>query len=146
MSYNENFSSNAEEVLQNAGKAAKRFGAGYIGSEHILYGLILSSDHGVAGSILSSCGVDRERYEKLLRASVDKDYNIKGFTPGAKHIMDAAQEFSINLEAGFIGTEHLLMAILADVDGTAYYLLKRMKVNIDQMLIMLDDLDRKSVV
>ncbi len=144
MSYNENFSSNAEEVLQNAGKAAKRFGAGYIGSEHILYGLILSSDHGVAGSILSSCGVDRERYEKLLRASVDKDYNIKGFTPGAKHIMDAAQEFSINLEAGFIGTEHLLMAILADVDGTAYYLLKRMKVNIDQMLIMLDDFISKS--
>lgn len=144
MAYNDNFSSNAEEVLQNAVKAAKRFGSAYVGSEHILYGLILSSDRGVAGSILASCGVDRERYEKLLRLSVDKNSNIKGFTAGAKHIMDTAQELSINLDAGFIGTEHLLMAILRDIEGGAYFLLKKMGVNIAQMAMMLDDFVAKT--
>ena len=132
--YFEAFSRNVNEVIELSTALAKRYGCRYIGSEHILFGLINVSD-GRAASILREAGVDNERYLMYFTKTVDKNMVISGnmFTARTKRLFETAMEISLKAHTGYIGTEHLLLAVLLDSDSVAVAILRALKVNIDKM-------------
>ncbi len=132
--YYDAFSRNVNQVIELATALAKRFGCRYIGSEHILFGLINVPD-GRAGAILREAEVDNDRYLYYFRKTVDTDVIIPGnmFTPRTKHLFEKAVDISLKAHSGFVGTEHLLLALLLDTDSVAVTILKAMRVNVDAM-------------
>ena len=132
--YFEAFSRNVNEVIDLATALAKRYGCRYIGSEHILFGLINVSD-GRAAAILSEAGVDNERFLAYFQRTVDKTAVISGnmFTPRTKRLFETAVDISLKSHSGFVGTEHLLLALLLDGESLAVAILKHLKVNVQKM-------------
>ncbi len=134
--YHDAFSRNVNEVINNAILLAEKYGCRYIGSEHIMFGLLSVSD-GRAASILREAQVDPNRYLFYFKRTVDPNYAIPGnmFTPRTKRLFDVAIQVSLKVRSGFVGTEHLLYAVLADEDmNTAKNILTAMQVNIDDIL------------
>ena len=132
--YYEAFSRNVNEVIDLANNLAKRFGCRYIGSEHILFGLINVSD-GRAASILREAEVDNDRYLYYFKKTIDLNAVIPGnmFTPRTKRHFEKAIDISLRAHSGFVGTEHLLLAILLDEESVATAILKAMRVDTDAM-------------
>ena len=129
------FSRNVNTVIDYADALAKRYGCRYIGSEHILYGLINAPD-GRAGAILREARVDNERYLNYFKKTIEHGYVIPGnmFTPRTKRLFDKAVEISLKAHSGFVGTEHLLLALLIDKESIAVAILKALKVNVDAVI------------
>ncbi len=132
--YYDAFSRNVNEVIEISTTLSRRFGCSYIGSEHILYGLINVSD-GRAAAILKEAGVDSERYLYYFQRTIDKSLIIPGnmFTARTKRLFETAVDISLKAHAGFVGTEHLLLAVLLDSDSVAVAILRALKVNVDKM-------------
>ena len=132
--YYDAFSRNVNEVIDYANTLAKRFGCRYIGSEHIMFGLINVSD-GRAASILREAGVDNDRYLYCFKKTIDVNAVIPGnmFTPRTKRHFEKAIDISLQAHSGFVGTEHLLLAILMDEKAVATSILKFMGINTDAM-------------
>ena len=132
--YFEAFSRNVNQVLDLSEALAKRYGCKYIGSEHILFGLINVTD-GRAASILREAGVDSERYLAYFTRTIDKSVVISGnmFTARTKRMFQTAMDISLKTHTGYIGTEHLLLAILLDSDSVAVTILRALKVDIEKM-------------
>ena len=132
--YYEAFSRNVNEVIDLANNLAKRFGCRYIGSEHIMFGLINVSD-GRAASILREAEVDNDRYLYYFKKTVDLNAVIPGnmFTPRTKRHFEKAIDISLRAHSGFVGTEHLLLAILLDEESVATAILKAMRVDTETM-------------
>ncbi len=130
----DSFSNNVNQVIDIATALAKRYGCRYIGSEHILYGLLNAPD-GRAGAILREARVDNERYLDYFRRTIEPDLVISGnmFTPRTKRLFEKAVDISLKAHSGFVGTEHLLLALLLDENSVAVNILKTMKVNVDDM-------------
>ncbi len=133
------FSTNARKAMEEAGRISTRHGCSYIGSEHILYGL-LSVPDGVAKSILVNAGVDLRRYEYRLKGYADKNCGIVGLTPRAKSMLARAAEYAMQSAGAFIiGTEHLLLSILSVKDSLAVRILSDFGTDIDGMLEKLEE-------
>ncbi len=132
--YYDSFSNNVNQVIEIATVLAKRYGCRYIGSEHILYGLINAPD-GRAGAILREARVDNERYLNYFKRTVEPDLVIPGnmFTPRTKRLFEKAVDISLKAHSGFVGTEHLLLALLLDYNSVAVSILRTMKVDVDAM-------------
>ncbi len=132
--YFEEFSRNVNQALDVATALAKRYGCRYIGSEHILYGLMNVSE-GRASAFLREAGVTNERYLHLFERTVDKSLVITGsmFTAKTKRLLENTLEISLKAHAGYIGTEHLLLAILLSYESTAVTILRHLKVDVDKM-------------
>ena len=132
--YYEAFSRNVNEVIDIANDLAKRFGCRYIGSEHIMFGLINVTD-GRAASILREAGVDSNRYLAYFKRTVDPTSIIPGnmFTPRTKRHFEKAIDISLRAHSGFVGTEHLLLVILLDEESVATAILKAMRVDTEAM-------------
>ncbi len=130
--YYDAFSRNVNEVIELSTALAKRLGCRYIGSEHILYGLLNVFD-GRASAILREAEVDNERYLHYLKRTVDHDLIIPGnmFTPRTKQLFEKAIDISLKAHSGFVGTEHLLLAVLMDYDSVAVGILKFMKIDVE---------------
>ncbi len=128
------FSNNVNQVVEVATALARRNGCRYIGSEHILFGLMNVAD-GRAASILREAGVDNERYLYYFKRTIDTDLVIPGnmFTPRTKHLFEKAIDISLRAHSGFVGTEHLLLAVLLDYDSVAVAILNHMKIDVDAM-------------
>ena len=103
--YNEAFSRNVNQAIDVATDTVKKLGIRYIGSEHILYGLLNVTD-GRASSILREAGVSNERYYHYLEMAMDKKMVIPNsmFTARTKSLFRNAVEISLNARAGFVGT------------------------------------------
>lgn len=132
--YYEAFSRNVNEVIDIANSLAKRFGCRYIGSEHIMFGLINVTD-GRAASILREAGVDSDRYLAYFKRTIDPTSIIPGnmFTPRTKRHFEKAIDISLRAHSGFVGTEHLLLVILLDEESVATAILKAMRVDTEAM-------------
>lgn len=132
--YFEAFSRNVNEVLDIATALAKRYGCRYIGSEHFLYGLMSVSD-GRSAAILKEAGVDPEIYLRFFERSVQKNYVVSGnmLTARAKRLLETSIEISVKARSGFVGTEHLLLAVLIETDSTAVAILQMMHINVDKI-------------
>ncbi len=138
--YYEGFSSNVQQAIDVATMLAKKVGCKYIGSEHILFGLLNVSD-GRAASILREAEVDNDRYLLYFQKTIDKTLIIPGnmFTPRTKHILEKSIEFSLKARTGYVGTEHVLLSVLVDYDNTAVSILRHMKVDVDGMIDELEN-------
>lgn len=132
--YFEEFSRNVNQALDVAYALADRYGCKYIGSEHILYGL-MNVPEGRASAFLREAGVTNERYLHLFERTVDKSLIITGsmFTAKTKRLLENTLEISLKAHAGYIGTEHLLLAILLSYESTAVTILRHLKVDVDKM-------------
>lgn len=138
--YYEAFSSNVNQVIELATTLAKRSGCKYLGSEHIMFGLINVPD-GRAAAILREAEVDNDRYLYYFKKTVDRNIIVPGnmFTPRTKRIFETAVDISLKAHSGYVGTEHLLLAVLTDEDSVAVAILKAMQVDIVSIIAELTE-------
>ena len=138
--YYEAFSRNVNEVINMATALAKKTGCMYIGSEHILFGLLSVTD-GRASAILREAGVDVDRFIVYYKRGIIKDLVISGnmFTARTKRLFENAAQISLKARAGYVGTEHLLLALLLQDDSMAVTILRQLRVDIDKMTNELAD-------
>jgi ATP-dependent Clp protease ATP-binding subunit ClpC len=128
-----NFTERARDAIQNAHDIACEMGHGYIGSEHLLLG-ILKTDDGVGAKALEKRDITfdtaKERLERMLGLGQPLDVNSElALTPRSKRILEIAAAEARRLGLSCIGTEHILAAILRDGDGVAAQALSAMGVN-----------------
>ena len=130
---NENkFTPRAEEALRLSQEAAGELGHGYVGTEHLLLGL-LREEEGIAHRVLSEYGVTDEMVCSILQRSVGKGLSgaapTQGLTPRAKSVVELAVSEAGRTGAGYIGTEHLLMGILREGNNMALRILQTVGVD-----------------
>ncbi len=124
---NENkFTPRAEEALRLAQEAAQEMGHGYVGTEHLLLGL-LREEEGMAHRVLTEYGITDEMICSILQRSVGHGLSgaapSQGLTPRAKGAIELAVSEAMRSGAGYIGTEHLLMGILREGSNMALRIL-----------------------
>ncbi len=138
--YYDSFSENVNQVFEIARMLARHYKCNYIGREHILYGL-MNAKEGRAAAILKEAGVDNERYLTYFKRTIDPMAIIPGnmFTAKTKRLIEKAAEISRKAHAGFMGTEHLLLALLMETDSVAIDILQRMRIDVNKMAIELYD-------
>ena len=121
------FTQKAQSTLNRSLEIAKELGHTYIGSEHILLALVTESDS-IASRILSARGAKADKLRKSVIeiAGIGSESNISGedMTPRAKKIIEMSAEESQKSSTKYIGTEHLLMALLGERDSVAVRLLE----------------------
>ncbi|MDR2559022.1 MAG: ATP-dependent Clp protease ATP-binding subunit ClpC, partial [Oscillospiraceae bacterium] len=127
------FTEKANRALKEALNAAMSFGHIYIGSEHILCGL-LSAENTVAYLVLTKHGVTRDevlrKIEKVVGRGIPTKLDLRDFTPRSKRIMENAISEARGIHQNFVGTEHLLRAVIKDTESYAVLILKEMGVNL----------------
>ncbi|MCD7743969.1 MAG: ATP-dependent Clp protease ATP-binding subunit [Lachnospiraceae bacterium] len=131
------FTQSALRAQRLAERAAKRCGHSYIGSEHLLIGLIQETD-GLAGAILRENHVEEQKLRELIDRLIAPEGGTlteepEGMTPRARSILEDSEELARFFENDEIGTEHILMAMLKDVDCVATRLLHTMKINLQKL-------------
>ncbi len=131
-----NFTPRAQQVLALARKEADRFNHNFVGTEHLLLGLI-KLGQGVAVNVLQKIGLDldtvRMEVEKLVGTGPDQKMigNIP-YTPRVKKVLSLAAKEAKALNHTYVGTEHILLGLLREGDGVAARVLKNMDVDIEQ--------------
>ena len=121
------FTEKANNALNLAVTSAQELGHDYIGSEHLMLGL-LKEGSGVAYNVLNKLGVTAESYEKLIRerigAGTPTSLSPDAFTPRTKQILQVAAMAGAQMHNAYVGTEHILIAILQDASCYAMRFLK----------------------
>src|SRR5215471_9581753 len=114
------FTERARKVLRLAQEEAQRLHHNYIGTEHLLLGLV-REDEGVAGKVLKSLSVDLEKVRKAVEDITGRGNRIVrgeiGLTPRAKKVIELAVDEARRLNHNYIGTEHLLLGLLREGEG-----------------------------
>ena len=132
----EKFSERARRVLSLAQEEAQRFNHNYIGTEHILLGLVRESD-GVAAKVLSNLGVElnkvRSAVEFIIGRGERSTSSEIGLTPRAKKVIELAVDEARRLSHHYIGTEHLLIGLMREGEGVAAGVLGSLGVNLDKV-------------
>ena len=119
----EKFSEKARKVLSLAQEEAQRFNHNYIGTEHILLGLVKESD-GAAARILISLSLELNKVRSAVEFIIGRGERRPspgeiGLTPRAKKVIELAVDEARRLNQQFIGTEHLLIGIMREGEGVA---------------------------
>jgi ATP-dependent Clp protease ATP-binding subunit ClpC len=132
----ERFTQRARRVLSLAQEEAERFQHNYIGTEHLLLGLI-REDGGVAGRVLRDLGLDQHRVEELVermtRASARTTTIQPELSPGTKRVLELAVDEARRMGHHYIGTEHLLLGLVRLPEGVAIDILKRLNVSPEEV-------------
>ena len=139
---NNRFTNDAKAVLQFAQDTAQKFHHDYVGTEHILLGLVLNKD-GIAGLILSQLGLTSENVTRAIEQQVGWGTDTSGklrLTPRTKRVMEMAVREATRLEQNYVGTEHLLFGILAEGTGMAVQILEDMDIDPDLVSQRLSEL------
>ena len=131
-----NFTPRAQQVLALARKEADRLNHNFLGTEHLLLGLI-KLGQGVAVNVLQKMGLDLEtvRMEVEKQVGTGPDQKMIGnipYTPRVKKVIALAQKEAKNLNHTYVGTEHLLLGLLREGDGVAAKVLRALDVDIEQ--------------
>ena len=132
------YTNQAKTAVKYAEKTARRCKHSYIGTEHLLAGL-LHEEEGTAGMVLRDMGISEERLMEMIRKLVaPEESNVltadrAGYTPRAARMLEGAVEEADDLRSEKIGTEHLLLAMLREVDCMGTRLLYTMGVNIRKL-------------
>lgn len=134
----ERFTDRARKVMQLANQEAQRFNHEYIGTEHILLGLVKDGS-GVAANVLKNLGVGlrdiRLQIEKIVRPGPEQLVMGKlPQTPRAKKVIEYAIEEARNLNHNWIGTEHILLGLLREEAGVAAQVLTNLGVDVAKTL------------
>ena len=131
-----NFTPRAQQVLALARKEADRFNHNFVGTEHLLLGLI-KLGQGVAVNVLQKMGLDLEtvRMEVEKQVGTGPDQKMIGnipYTPRVKKVLALASKEAKALNHTYVGTEHILLGLLREGDGVAARVLKNLDVDIEQ--------------
>jgi ATP-dependent Clp protease ATP-binding subunit ClpC len=133
----ERFTDRARKVMALANQEAQRFNHEYIGTEHILLGLVKEGS-GVGANVLKNLDVDlkkvRMEVEKLVKSGPDMVAMGKlPQTPRAKKVIEYAIEEARNLNHNYVGTEHLLLGLLREQDGVAAQVLMNLGLKLEEV-------------
>ena len=132
----EKFSERARRVLSLAQEEAQRFNHNYIGTEHILLGLVRETE-GVAARVLSGLGVDlskvRSAVEFIIGRGEKPAQGEIGLTPRAKKVVELAVDEARRMNHTYIGTEHLLIGLLREGEGVAAGVLESLGVTLEKV-------------
>ncbi len=134
----ERFSDRARKVMQLANQEAQRFNHEYIGTEHILLGLVKEGS-GVAANVLENLDIDlrkiREETEKLVKPGGPEGVTVNRIphSPGAKKAIENAVAAASDLNHNYVGTEHLLLGLLRVEEGTAVKVLTALGVTVEKV-------------
>jgi ATP-dependent Clp protease ATP-binding subunit ClpC len=131
-----NFTPRAQQVLALARKEADRFHHNYVGTEHILLGLI-KLGQGVAVSVLQKMGLDLETVRAAVEKQVGTGMEAKTtgsipYTPRVKKVLALAGKEAKTLNHSYVGTEHILLGLLREGEGVAARVLKSLEVDIER--------------
>src|SRR5688572_13708592 len=133
----ERFTDRARKVMQLANQEAQRFNHEYIGTEHVLLGLIKEGS-GVAANVLKNLDVDlrkiRLEVEKLVQSGPDMVTMGKlPQTPRAKKVIEYSMEEARNLNHNYVGTEHILLGLLREQEGVAAQVLMNLGLKLEEV-------------
>ena len=130
------FTSKASEALNDAINIAAELGHTYIGSEHMLLGIIKEGS-GVAAKVLSEHGVTYDSIEKQLKETVGTGVQTSltpsDFTPRSKRLLEMAVAASRSLGHNYVGTEHIVMAIIGEGDSYAVKFISNVEPNVESI-------------
>src|SRR5229473_1013153 len=130
------FTERARRVVFFAQEEAARLGENYVGTEHLLLGLVRENDS-VAARILDRLGVPLGRIRSDVEMQVTRGHGNLGqdmqLTPRAKRVIDLAYEEARQLNHNYIGTEHLLLGLIREGDGLAARVLVKLGVNLERV-------------
>ncbi len=131
-----NFTPRAQQVLALARKEADRFHHNYVGTEHILLGLI-KLGQGVAVSVLQKMGLDLETVRSAVEKQVGTGQETKAagsipYTPRVKKVLALAGKEAKALNHSYVGTEHILLGLLREGEGVAARVLKSLDIDIER--------------
>jgi ATP-dependent Clp protease ATP-binding subunit ClpC len=131
-----NFTPRAQQVLALARKEADRFHHNYVGTEHLLLGLI-NLGQGVAVNVLQKMGLDLVTVRSAVEKQVGMGQEAKPsgnipFTPRVKKVLALASKEAKNLNHSYVGTEHILLGLLREGEGVAAQVLKSLDVDIER--------------
>lgn len=132
---NEKFTQRAELAIENARIAAGELGQGYVGTEHLLLGIMMEND-GLGARILLRHGIDKARLWRIvLRANGagSPGRPEQGLTPRARQAVERAAQEARQLQQGYIGTEHLLLGLLRQSDCSAAASLREAGVDLNDI-------------
>ena len=145
------FTQKANEAMNLAIESAAKMGHTYIGTEHILMGLI-EEQTGVAATTLAECGVTAEELQSKIEATIGRgsptSLTPEDFTPRTKRVMQTAVMTSAQVGHNFVGTEHLMVALLSERDSYAVKFIEEMGVSVSSVIAALksslnDDKDKE---
>jgi ATP-dependent Clp protease ATP-binding subunit ClpC len=130
------FTERARRVLTLAQEEAQRFNHNYIGTEHLLLGLVREGD-GVAAKVLNNLGVElskvRSAVEFIIGRGEKSPTGDIGLTPRAKKVIELAVEEARRLNHSYIGTEHLLLGLVREGEGIAFGVLESLGVSLERV-------------
>ena len=132
----EKFTERARKVLTLAQEEAQRFNHNYIGTEHILLGLVREGE-GVAAKVLANLGVELTKVRSAVEFIIGRgERTIRGeigLTPRAKRVIELAVDEARRLNHNYIGTEHLLLGLLREGEGVAAGVLESLGVSLEKV-------------
>ncbi len=133
------YTKQAQKVIELTTKAARSMHHNYIGTEHLLLGL-LKEGSGVAACVLMDAGVEETRLVELIEDLIAPSSDVavldrKGYSPRIQHIIETADQEAERFDNENIGTEHLLIALLKEEDCAGVRLLNTLGVNIQKIYI-----------
>lgn len=133
------YTKQAQKVIELTTKAARSMHHNYIGTEHLLLGL-LKEGSGVAACVLMDAGVEEPRLVELIEDLIAPSSDVavldrKGYSPRIQHIIETADQEAERFDNENIGTEHLLIALLKEADCAGVRLLNTLGVNIQKIYI-----------
>lgn len=130
------FTQRAQEAISLSRQSAKELGHGYVGTEHLLLGLI-KEGQGVASKILVSQGITEdviiEKIKKIGLAGNVQLADVEDFTPRAKRVLESSLREAVNMKTNMIGTEHILLALLRETDCIAVKLISSSGVTVQKL-------------
>ncbi len=133
------FTQNAKDVLENASKCALKLNVGYVGTEHILVGM-LEEQFGVAGRVLNDNGVTADRIYDMIQELIAPESGVtvkekEGYSPKARELLDIAFEQAERFGSDKVGTEHMLLAMILVGDNIALRLLNTLGISIHKLYL-----------
>ena len=141
------FTERARKVMSLAQEEAQRFNHTYIGTEHILLGLVREGD-GIAAKVLMSLGVELSKVRDTVEAIIGRGDRVVrgdiGLTPRAKKVIELAVDEARRVNHHYIGTEHLLLGLIREGEGIAAGVLESLGVNLERVRAATLDVLRQS--
>lgn len=133
------FTAKAREAITLAVDVAENLGHNYVGTEHLLLGLIQEGS-GVAAKVLEECGVKEEKVMALVSQLITPNQSVRiveqnSYTPSARRVIENSYREAVRFKAPLIGTEHLLIAIIRENDCVASRLLNTMGISIQRLYV-----------
>ena len=133
------FTAKAREAIGLAVDAAETLGHNYVGTEHLLIGL-LQEGTGVAARVLDECGVKVDKVTELVSQLITPNQTVRTaeqntYTPSARRVIENSYREAVRFKAPLIGTEHILIAIIRENDCVASRLLNTMGISIQRLYV-----------